>query len=93
MKQVKLIRAENFLADLTEEESRLVEQEMKYYHVVVALKNKRKQLGLTQTKLAELANLPRTTITKVESGARNATLQTLMDMAHAMGSEFELKLR
>lgn len=57
-----------------------------------ALREKREKLGLTQAKLAEIANLPRTTITKVESGARNTTLQTLMSMATAMGSEFELKL-
>lgn len=40
----------------------------------------------------EISKLPRTTITKVESGSRNATLQTLMIMAQAMGINVELKL-
>jgi len=42
--------------------------------------------------LAQLSKVPRTTITKVESGSRNATLQTLMAMAHAMGKSVELRL-
>lgn len=92
MKSPKTIPLDNFLNDLNPEERKQVEQEKKYYRLVVTLREKREKLGLSQAKLAEIANLPRTTITKVESGARNATLQTLMSMATAMGSEFELKL-
>ena len=61
--------------------------------MVVALRKRREELGLTQEKLSKLSNIPRTTITKVESGTRNATLQTLMSLAQAMGSTFEVKLR
>lgn len=93
MKKIKTIQVKDFLKDLSYEERKQIEQEKKYYHLVVALKNKREKLGLTQEKLAKIAKLPRTTITKVESGSRNATLQTLMDMASALGSEFELRLR
>jgi len=82
-----------FMADLTAEEREFVDQEKKYYDVVVALRKRREKLGLTQTKLAELSNVPRTTITRVESGSRNATLQTLMILAQAMGSTFEVRLR
>jgi len=65
----------------------------KYYKVVVALRKKWEALGLTQTKLAQISKLPRTTITKVESGSRNAALQTLMSMAEAMGGSFELRIK
>lgn len=82
-----------FMADLTAEEREFVDQEKRYYDVVVALRKRREKLGLTQTKLAELSNVPRTTITRVESGSRNATLQTLMILAQAMGSRFEVRLR
>jgi len=78
--------------DLTDEERKIVEAEKQYYEVVVALRNRREQKGLTQTRLSELANLPRSTITKVESGARNATLHTIMTMAQAMGNRVELRL-
>jgi len=93
MKNKLTIPAKNFLADISPQERKQIEQEKKYYQVVVALRNKREKMGLTQTKLAQMSNLPRTTITKVESGSRNATLQTLMSMAEAMGSSFELLIR
>lgn len=83
----------DFMKDVSKEERKFIDQEKKYYEVVVALRKRREKLGLTQEKLAELSNIPRTTITKVESGTRNATLQTLMSLAQAMGSTFEVKLR
>jgi len=78
--------------DFTKEDWQEVENEKKYYKIVVALREEREKLGFTQAKLAEKSSLPRTTITKVESGARNTTLQTLMVMAQAMGKSLELKL-
>ncbi len=87
------IPASEFMKDVTPEERQTIEQEKKYYELVVSIRKKRLQLGYTQEKLAELSNLPRTTITKVESGSRNATLQTLMSIAQAMGSVFEVRLR
>lgn len=77
---------------ITSAERSVIESEKKYYELVVTLKEKRESLGLTQEKLAQLSNLPRTTITKVESGSRNATLETLMRIAEALGTSVELKL-
>src|SRR3989344_9486656 len=82
----------DFNADITEEEQKFIEAEKKYYNLVVSLKKKRQDLGFTQEKLAELSKLPRTTITRVESGSRNATLQTLISIAQAMGKSVELRL-
>lgn len=93
MKKTKMIPAENFLNDLSAEERKQIEQEKKYYRLVVSLKQKREQLGLSQGELAKLAKLPRTTITKVESGSRNTTLETLMSMANAMGRDLVIGLR
>lgn len=93
MKKTTLIPLSQFLSDVTPEERRTIENEKKYYQFVVSLRKQRGKLGLTQAKLAQLSNLPRTTITRVESGTRNATLQTLMSMAEAMGKQFELRLR
>ncbi|MDA1079887.1 MAG: helix-turn-helix transcriptional regulator [bacterium] len=93
MKNNLTIPAENFLADITLQERAFIDQEKRYYKIVVALRKKREKLGLTQTKLAQISQLPRTTITRVESGSRNATLQTLMTMAEAMGSTFEVRLK
>ena len=93
MKKVKdTVRLKDYLKDVKPEERKLIEQEKKYYEVVVALRKKREEMGLTQEELSRLSKVPRTTITKVESGNRNATLKTLMSMAEAMGSSFEVKL-
>lgn len=83
----------DYMSDVTNEERKLIEQEKKYYEVVVALRKKREELGMSQEELAKKANMPRTTITKVESGNRNATLRTLMSLAEAMGTTFEVRLR
>lgn len=78
--------------NFTKEERVIIDAEKKYYEIVVNLRKERKELGMTQEKLAKLSKVPRTTITKVESGSRNVTLQTLMAMAGAMGKNVELRL-
>lgn len=86
------IKLKDFSRDITNDERKLVDAEKKYYQLVVTLRKSREQLGFTQGKLAQLSHLPRTTITKIESGSRNATIQTLMSIAQAMGKKIELKL-
>ena len=83
----------DYMRDVTSDERKLIEQEKKYYEVVVALRKKREELGMSQEELAKKSRVPRTTITKVESGNRNATLRTLMSLAEAMGTTFEVRLR
>ncbi len=78
--------------DTTDDERKFIDAEKKYYKIVIALKKKREELGFTQEKLSFLSNIPRTTITKVESGSRNATLHTLISMAQAMGKNIEFRL-
>lgn len=96
MNKTKLIKdavtLKEFSRTLNTAERATVESEKKYYQLIIALKEKRKLLGLTQEKLAELSDVPRTTITKVESGSRNTTLETLMRIAQALGSTVELRL-
>lgn len=87
-----IITLAEMVNDMTAEERKFVDAEKKYYRLVVALRKERKERGLTQEKLASLSHVPRTTITKVESGSRNATLQTLMAMAQAMGKNVEMHL-
>ena len=87
------IKLEILSKDLTPKDRSIVDQEKKYYQIVVALRKKRQELGLTQDELAEKSNVPRTTITKIESGSRNTTLQTLMSLAEAMGSTLEISLK
>jgi len=92
VRKTTAIPLEKWNKNLSSEERKFIEGEKKYYHLIVTLKKKREKLGLTQEKLAKIAKVPRTTITKVESGSRNATLQTLIAIAQAMGKNLELRL-
>lgn len=50
----------------------------------LAVRQRRKQLGLSQEKLAERANLHRTYISDVERGARNLSLDSITRLASAL---------
>ena len=78
--------------DFTSEQKSIIENEIVYYDALQTLKKTRKDQGLTQATLAKKANMPRTTITKVESGSYNPTLNTLMNMATAMGKRLRIIL-
>ncbi len=86
------ISSKEFSKDFTVEQKKVVESEIKFYDIVMALKITRQKLGLTQEQLAQKANIPRTTITKVESGNYNPTLQTLMSIAAAMNKKLQISL-
>jgi len=87
------VPAEKVFSDLnfTEKEKRRVEERIKEYDLLMALKKIRKKLNLSQEKLAQKANLPRTTITKIESGNYNPTISTLMAIASAMDKKLEIR--
>ena len=83
------------LAELTKgfnsKQTKLVEEQKKYYRMVMEIRKVRQEKRLTQDQLAQKANLPRTTITKIESGIYNPTINTLMSIATAMGKNLEVK--
>jgi two-component system response regulator len=49
-----------------------------------SVKGRRNQLGISQEKLAERANLHRTYISDVERGSRNVSLENIERLAHAL---------
>lgn len=51
------------------------------------LYNARDRKGLTQEKLAQLANLKRTSVTNIEKGRQSISLPALYDLAHALDME------
>lgn len=58
--------------------------------MVVEFKKTRKKLGLTQQQLANKSGIDRTVITKIETGARNTTLNSLMMFAEAMDKKMRI---
>jgi DNA-binding XRE family transcriptional regulator len=91
-KSGKFIRANSIsftklYKDLTPDQRIEVEKRKRYYQIMMLMRKSRMERGLTQTSLAKLVNLPRTMITKIESGERNVTIETLMNIAQVMGKE------
>jgi len=58
-----------------------------------ATKNRRKELGITQPHLAELAQISINTLYKLEKGQGNPSLDVLNKLAEVLGMEltFEVK--
>lgn len=87
----KTVSLDQLEKKLTPFQKKVIAKEKKYYDLILALKETRKNQGLTQEELSELSDMPRTTITKIESGRRNTTLDTLMNLATAMGKKVEIR--
>ncbi len=61
-----------------------------YYAVVAEFQKTRKNLGLTQQQLADKSGIDRTVIAKIETGARNTTLNSLMMFADALDKKLKI---
>lgn len=85
------VSLEEIMRDISDEQKRIIESEIRKYDLLVELRRHRKKMGLTQAEFAARADLPRTTITKIESGNHNPTISTLMQLAHAMNKRLELR--
>lgn len=90
--QKNTISLQEFSRQLTKRQKKLSLQVQKYYEVVVALKKARQKQKLTQVELAKKARIPRTTVTKIESGKYNPTLSTLMSLASAMNKKLQVRV-
>jgi DNA-binding XRE family transcriptional regulator len=86
------ISLEEFERDLSPEIKQLSDEFIRRYHLLIVIKQARKALGLSQQQLADKANLPRTTITKIESGTYNPTINTLINIATAIDKKLEINL-
>lgn len=57
------------------------------------IKNRRKELSITQPHLAELANISTNTLYKIERGQGNPTLEVLNKLAEVLGMELTLEVK
>lgn len=89
----KTISLKELSKNFTPEQHQIVADEMKYYDLLTTFKNEREKQGLSQEQLAKKANINRTTLSKIESGLRNATIETLARLATAMGMKLDVRLR
>lgn len=91
--QQKTVSLKEFSKHFTPEQHKMAEDEMRYYDLLTSFKEAREKKGLTQEELATKANINRTTLSKIESGLRNATIETLSRIASALDLQLEVKLR
>lgn len=84
---------EEFSKDFTPEQNLIAQDEERYYRLITSFKIAREEQGLSQQQLAEKAQVNRVTLSKVESGARNTTLETLGKLATALDMTLDIQLR
>jgi y4mF family transcriptional regulator len=58
-----------------------------------SIKNRRKELRITQPHLAELANVSTNTLYKLERGQGNPSLDVLNKLAEVLGMELRLEVK
>lgn len=58
-----------------------------------SIKNRRKELDITQPHLAELAQISINTLYKLEKGQGNPSLEVLDKLAEVLGMEFTLQVK
>lgn len=56
------------------------------------IKERRKEFGITQNKLAELAEININTLTQIERGEGNPTVRTLEKVLGIIGMELSVKI-
>lgn len=93
IKKSKTISLQEFSKDFSAEQLRIVEEETRYYYLLTSFKEARENRGLSQEELAQKANVNRTTLSRIESGLRNATIGTLDKLAAAMDMKLDVRLR
>ena len=59
----------------------------------LAIKNRRKELGITQPHLAEVAGVSVNTLYKIEKGQGNPTVEVLVKVADVLGMEFTWEVK
>jgi transcriptional regulator with XRE-family HTH domain len=57
------------------------------------LRARRIELGLTQERLADLAGFHRSSVILFERGTRSGSLAFVLELAHALGMDLELRPR
>jgi DNA-binding XRE family transcriptional regulator len=75
----------------TAEVMRRINDNVKYMRIAYAIREIRLSKILTQQQLAVKAGIPRSVISRIESGKRNLTLETLMNIAESMDEEVQIR--
>ena len=59
-------------------------------HLGQKIKSIREKQGLSQLKLGEIAGIPQPVITRLETGATNPRMDTILKLVDALGYKFQI---
>jgi len=93
IKQGDLIPYEKIFARYSKKHQKEVLKRARYLRVAMALRNLRRQLKISQAKLAKKMQVKREYIARAESGQQNVTLETLYRIAEATGKDFHFQFK
>jgi len=71
----------------------LKRNKMPFHPVITQLKTRREMMQVTQQTLAEIAGVGLRTLKQIETGKGNPQLQTLQNLADALGMQLKLELK
>lgn len=89
----ELLDFDKLFANYSKKRREKILRKARYLKVAVALRKLRKQLRLSQEKLAEKMNVEREFISRIESGRQNITLETLYRIAEATKKKLTFRFR
>ncbi len=87
-----VISLKEFASEFDKNQHKQIKKEIEYYDLLHSFKIARESRSITQEELARKSGVNRSTLSKIESGSRNATIDTLMRLAAAMKMRFEVRL-
>ena len=66
---------------------------MLFRQIGQAIKERRKELGITQPTLAELADISKNTVYKLESGTGNPSIKIIYQLLEVLGLELIIEVK
>ena len=86
--QGDLIPYEKVMKGYSKKEKREILEKARYIQIAIALRNLRKDLRISQEKLAQKMKVKREFVSRIENGEQNVTLETLYKIAEATNKSF-----
>lgn len=93
VKREDLIVYDDLFAGYSKKRQQEILKRARYLKAAIELKKLRKELKISQEKLAHKMRVKREFISRIESGEQNVTIETLNRVAKATGKELEFYFR
>ncbi|MDP2630856.1 MAG: helix-turn-helix transcriptional regulator [Candidatus Uhrbacteria bacterium] len=89
----RLISFEQIMSRYTKKEKDAIAEHARYLKAAIELRKLRKQLGLSQSSLANKMKVRREFISRIESGTQNITLETLYRVGEVTGKQVAIMFK